>query len=152
MWTINYRLYFYPEKKMLCRKLDGFENRLFFLRANVADFEEILSVFSHKKYFGSQSLSQPCDSSIGKCSVHVRGCYALKIHFIVCLILSRERIWLEHKSTLKQIIYVIFTLKNSLLPLKCLSAYWSQKETTSMPSEWWVTPRLTYLQVFQELS
>lgn len=45
-----------------------------------------------KKYFGSQSLSQPCDSSIEKCSVHLRGCYALKIHFIVCLILFRERI------------------------------------------------------------
>lgn len=73
--------------------------------------------------------------SIEKCSAHLRGCYALEIYFIVYLILFRERIWLEHKSTLEQIVYVIFTLKNSLMPRTCLSADCLQMRTSSLPSQ-----------------
>lgn len=77
--------------------------------------------------------------SVEKYSAHLRGCYALEIYFIVCLILFRERIWLEHKSTLEQIIYVIFTLKNSLMPWDCLSADGLQIATFPLPKQ-----RVTY--------
>lgn len=67
------------------------------LRTGYSSSEQMLLILKRfcqylviKKYFGSQSLSQPCDSSIEKCSAHVRGCYALKIHFIVRLILFRK--------------------------------------------------------------
>lgn len=151
MWTINYRLYF-TQKNMLCRKIDDFENRLFFLRANVADFEEILPVFSHKKIFWLSKFVTALWFFNWKVFCAWKRLLCFKDSFYCTFNTIQKRIWLEHKSTLKQIIYTIFTLKNSLMPLKCLSAYCSQKETTSMPSQWWVTHRLTYLQVFQGLS
>ena len=87
--------------------------------------------------------------SAEKCSAHLRGCYALEIYFIVCLILFRERIWLEHKSKLEQIIYAIFTLKNFLMSWNCLSADCLQIGTSPLPSHRWLIPELPYFQVSQ---